>query len=92
MVRMVIRDRNHPSVIIWSMGNEAGNGVNFYRGYESIKHVDNTNRPVQYERTCKEHDASLYDMDKNTDIIVPQYPFPALFETIRKSKTDRLFI
>ncbi|MDY8134835.1 glycoside hydrolase family 2 TIM barrel-domain containing protein [Aquimarina sp. 2201CG5-10] len=92
MLRMVQRDKNHPSVIIWSMGNEAGNGVNFYKGYETIKANDNTKRPVQYERTYKDGDYSLYDMDINTDIIVPQYPSPAIFEQIGKSKTDRPFI
>ena len=92
MVRMVARDKNHPSVIIWSMGNEAGNGVNFYAGYEAIKANDKSKRPVQYERTYKEADGSLYDMDWDTDIIVPQYPTPALFEEIGKSKTDRPFI
>lgn len=92
MVRMVKRDRNHPSVIIWSMGNEAGNGVNFFKGYDAIKANDNTKRPVQYERPYKDYDGSLYDMDSNTDIIVPQYPSPARFKEIGCSKTDRPFI
>ncbi|WP_242203589.1 glycoside hydrolase family 2 TIM barrel-domain containing protein [Aestuariivivens insulae] len=92
MTRMVERDKNHPSVIIWSMGNEAGNGVNFYAGYKAIKAEDKTKRPVQYERPYKDYDGSLYDMDWNTDIIVPQYPSPARFEAIGKSKTDRPFI
>ncbi|WP_034062092.1 glycoside hydrolase family 2 TIM barrel-domain containing protein [Lacinutrix jangbogonensis] len=92
MLRMVARDKNHPSVIIWSMGNEAGNGVNFFKGYDAIKANDKTKRPVQYERPYKDYDGSLYDMDSNTDIIVPQYPSPALFEEIGRSKTDRPFI
>ncbi|MBD0852203.1 glycoside hydrolase family 2 TIM barrel-domain containing protein [Maribacter arenosus] len=92
MVRMVKRDRNHPSVIIWSMGNEAGNGINFFKGYDAIKTNDNSKRPVQYERSYKDYDASLYDMDTNTDIIVPQYPSPARFEEIGRSRTDRPFI
>ncbi|MCB0461413.1 MAG: glycoside hydrolase family 2 TIM barrel-domain containing protein [Flavobacteriaceae bacterium] len=92
MVRMVERDKNHPSVIIWSMGNEAGNGINFYEGYKAIKANDKTKRPVQYERPYKDDDGSLYDMDWNTDIIVPQYPSPARFEEIGKSKTDRPYI
>ncbi|MGY8928506.1 MAG: glycoside hydrolase family 2 TIM barrel-domain containing protein [Flavobacteriales bacterium] len=92
MVRMVERDKNHPSVIIWSMGNEAGNGVNFFKGYDAIKANDNTKRPVQFERSYKDDDGTLYDMESNTDIIVPQYPSPALFEEIGKSKTDRPFI
>ncbi len=92
MLRMVKRDRNHPSVIIWSMGNEGGNGVNFFSGYDAIKANDNTKRPVQYERPYKDYDGSLYDMDANTDIIVPQYPSPKRFEEIGRSKTDRPFI
>ncbi|WP_242134970.1 glycoside hydrolase family 2 TIM barrel-domain containing protein [Aestuariivivens marinum] len=92
MVRMVERDKNHPSVIIWSMGNEAGNGINFFEGYKAIKAADKSKRPVQYERPYKDYDGSLYDMDWNTDIIVPQYPSPATFEVIGRSKTDRPFI
>ena len=80
MVRMVQRDKNHPSVIIWSMGNEAGNGVNFYAGYKAMKEADVQKRPVQYERPYKDYDASDLDMDWNTDIIVPQYPSPGYFE------------
>ena len=63
--RMYERDKNHPSVITWSLGNEAGNGVNFYEGYAWLKAHDD--RPVQYERA---------EMDFNTDIVVPQYPHP----------------
>ncbi len=92
MVRMVERDKNHPSVIIWSMGNEAGNGVNFYAGYKAMKEADVQKRPVQYERSYKDKDGSDLDMDWNTDIIVPQYPSPDFFEYIGKRKTDRPFI
>jgi len=52
MQRMVERDKNHPSVIIWSMGNEAGDGHNFLNGYKWMKKRDVT-RPVQYERAEK---------------------------------------
>lgn len=92
MTSMVERDKNHPSVIIWSMGNEAGNGVNFYSGYKAMKAIDKSKRPVQYERTYKDKDPNLWDIDWNTDIIVPQYPSPATFEAIGKTKTDRPFI
>lgn len=64
--RMVKRDINHPSIIIWSMGNEAGNGSNFMDCYKWIKEYDPT-RPVQYERG--EHGV-------NTDIAVPMYAEP----------------
>ena len=45
--RMIARDRNHPSIICWSMGNEAGNGVNFYANYKTIQAMDPT-RSVSY--------------------------------------------
>ncbi len=64
--RMIFRDFNHPSIIIWSMGNEAGNGVNFEKVYEWIKSYDST-RPVQYERAEKKF---------NTDIFCPMYMSP----------------
>jgi len=92
MTRMVKRDKNHPSVIIWSMGNEAGNGTVFYDGYRAIKALDKSKRPVQYERPYKDRDGNLYDMDWNTDIIVPQYPSPARFKSVGENKTDRPFI
>jgi len=92
MIRMVERDKNHPSVIIWSMENEAGNGVNFVKGYAAIKEHDNTKRPVQYERAYKDHDGNLWDMESTTDIIVPQYPSPNRFKMIGETKTDRPFI
>ena len=65
--RMVIRDKNHPSIIIWSMGNEAGNGYNFYETYLSAKKIDDT-RPIQHERAV---------MEWNTDLYTPMYESPA---------------
>jgi len=46
--RMFERDKNHPSIIMWSMGNEAGDGQNFVELYEFLKGKD-TSRPVVYE-------------------------------------------
>lgn len=63
-ISMVERDKNHPSVIVWSMGNEAGDGVNFTAVNGWIKQRDNS-RPVHYERAI---------MGANTDIYCPQYP------------------
>lgn len=48
--RMVLRDRNHPSVIMWSLGNEAGNGENFKWCYEAAARLD-PSRPIHYEGT-----------------------------------------
>ena len=47
--RMYERSKNHPAIVIWSLGNEAGNGINFERTYDWLKSVEK-NRPVQYER------------------------------------------
>lgn len=47
-VRLVERDKNHPSVIIWSLGNEAGNGDNFVAAREAIRSLD-LSRPIHYE-------------------------------------------
>jgi len=69
--RMFERDKNHPSVIIWSLGNEAGNGINFYAAYEWLKEHDNT-RPVQYERV-QEGWGTNVKYDWNSDLIVPMY-------------------
>ncbi|MBL7473262.1 glycoside hydrolase family 2 TIM barrel-domain containing protein [Robertkochia sediminum] len=68
--RMVIRDKNHPSVIIWSLGNEAGNGYNFYKTYLRTKELDPT-RPVQYERA---------GLEWNSDLYVPMYASPKYVE------------
>ena len=68
MQRMVERDKNHPSVIIWSMGNEAGDGHNFLNGYKWIKGRDVT-RPVQYERAEK----STNTPERHTDIWCNMY-------------------
>lgn len=61
--RMVLRDYNHPSIIVWSLGNESGNGDNFYRCYDWVKSYDKS-RPVQYERA---------GLERNTDIFCPMY-------------------
>jgi beta-galactosidase len=72
--RAVERDKNHPSVIIWSLGNEAGNGYNFYECYLWLKQRDTT-RPVQYERAISEY--KNYSSEFNTDITNPMYPLPS---------------
>lgn len=64
MTRLVDRDKNHPSVIIWSLGNESGIGNNHHAMYQWTKAKDPT-RPVQYEGGGANTAA--------TDIIVPMY-------------------
>ncbi|EHK0945777.1 beta-galactosidase [Citrobacter farmeri] len=76
VTRMVQRDRNHPSIIIWSLGNESGHGANHDALYRWLKSED-PSRPVQYEGGGADTAA--------TDIICPMYarvdqdqPFPAV--------------
>jgi beta-galactosidase len=88
MQRMVERDKNHPSVVIWSMGNEAGDGRNFLNGYKWIKGRDKT-RPVQYERAEKETNAP----ERHTDIWCNMYATIEEIEAYAKDpKNDRPMI
>ncbi len=64
--RMYYRDRHHPSIIIWSLGNEAGHGGIFENCYAWLKNTDST-RPIQYEPAGKAD---------YTDIFCPMYPRP----------------
>jgi beta-galactosidase len=80
MQRMIERDKNHSSIIIWSMGNEAGNGYNFYRGYLWIKNRDKS-RPIQYERaTAGAWDGKDLKFEWDSDIIDPMYSSPNKME------------
>jgi len=72
--RMIERDKNHPSIIIWSLGNEAGNGWNFYNTYLLAKKMDDT-RPTQYEGS---------GLQWNSDLYVPMYATPKYVEKYAK--------
>jgi beta-galactosidase len=88
MARMVERDKNHPSVIIWSMGNEAGDGNNFLKGYKWIKGRDDS-RPVQYERAEK----STNTTERHTDIWCPMYaPIEYIEKYAKDPKSNRPLI
>ena len=80
---MVQRDRNHPSVIAWSLGNECGNGICFEIAYRNLKEEDPT-RPVIYERA---------ERDWNTDIVGIMYPsVDYLSEYARHDTSGRPYI
>lgn len=82
-IGMVERDKNHPSVIVWSLGNESGNGICFYETASWIRHRDTT-RPIQYE-------PAMYEA--NTDIICPMYWTAEDMENYaRDPKADRPLI
>ena len=84
--RMMRRDRNHPSIIVWSLGNEAGNGQNFFDAYDFAKAFDPT-RPVQYERG-----QGGDNRDRNSDIFSPMYIRYANAEKYIRNDQDRPFI
>jgi beta-galactosidase len=79
---MFERDKNHPSVVIWSLGNEAGNGYNFYQTYLFLRGRDKT-RPVQYEGA---------GLEWNTDIYCPMYAKIPDIERYARKYTDRPLI
>lgn len=69
ITRLVTRDRNHPSVIFWSLGNECGGGSNFADCYNEAKRLDT--RPVHYEGT---RDGKAYGGNRFSDLYSKMYP------------------
>lgn len=66
-LRVFERDKNHPCVITWSLGNESDFGPNYEATYRLLKERDKAKRPVQFERSFE---------NEFTDIICPMYHFP----------------
>lgn len=77
--RMVLRDKNHPSVVLWSLGNESGAGMNHAAMYGWIKEYDKT-RYVQYESANPKGNIS--------DIICPMYPKMEWVADVMADSTD----
>ena len=65
--RMVKRDRNHPCVVFWSLGNESGSGTNFEKAYKAVKALDA--RPIHYEGTTSWGESSA-----TSDLYSDMYP------------------
>lgn len=82
IMNMYKRTRNYPCVTILSLGNEAGNGCNFYQAYRELKAIESKgmNRPVCYERA---------EFEWNTDMLVPQYPSADWFRKMGEEGSDR---
>jgi len=80
--RLLERDKNHASVIIWSMGNECGNGKVFHDAYLWLKERDKS-RPVQFEQAGE---------DWNTDIVCPMYPGMNSMKNYAASNKTRPYI
>ena len=81
-INMFERNKNYPSLTFWSLGNEGGNGYNFYQTYLWMKQADKDimDRPVNYERA---------QWEWNSDLYVPQYPSAGWLENIGKNGSDR---
>ncbi|MCQ2166352.1 MAG: DUF4981 domain-containing protein [Bacteroidales bacterium] len=86
--RMARRDVNHPSIITWSLGNEAGDGPNFEACFKWLKDFDTT-RPVQYERNCDVEPRGWHQY--RSDIFCPMYPLYEFAEEYA-ANGDRPFI
>ncbi len=82
IVRLVERDKNHPSVIIWSLGNEAGDGPNFEAGADWV-HARDPSRPVLYEPA---------EERGYVDIVAPMYARDYMLESYAARKDDRPLI
>ena len=67
--RMILRDRNHPSIFSWSLGNENGSGNNFQACYDAAKKLDP--RPVHHEST---RDGKEYGGNRFSDMYSKMYP------------------
>ncbi len=80
--RMVERDKNHPCVVVWSLGNEGGDGVNFVATSQWI-HQRDPSRPVHYERAGDR---------PHVDLISPMYAPPAWLDRWSSQPHDRPLI
>ena len=82
-VRMVERDRNHPSIIFWSLGNESGYGHNHVAMDKAIRALDPT-RPIHYERD---------ELAATSDMVSQMYtPVPKVIEYGREQSDKPFFL
>lgn len=85
--RMVLRDRNHPSVVMWSLGNEAGNGENFRQCYDAAAKLDT--RPIHYEGTRSN---GSYGGGRFSDFYSKMYPGQAWMHQYTSNLDKPMFI
>lgn len=80
--RMVERDKNHASIILWSLGNEAGDGINFKAAADWVRNRD-ASRPVHYERA---------GLGENSDVFCPMYPSASYLKNYASRKQPKPLI
>jgi len=83
--RMVYRDRNHASIVIWSFGNESGDGPNVAHAYKWVQKID-PSRPFHYESTTHE------ECHNTADVYSRMYATPKECAEIIKDHADMPFI
>ena len=79
---MYERDKNHTCVIMWSLGNESGNGICYHKAFDWLKAKDST-RPVHYERA---------EFDYNTDVYSVMYPDVEYIAEYAQTKREKPLI
>lgn len=85
--RMVLRDRNHPSVVFWSLGNECGGGANFKYCYDRVRALDP--RPIHYEGT---RDGKSYGGNRFSDMYSKMYPGMGWMDRHRNTFDKPMFV
>jgi beta-galactosidase len=85
VTRMAQRDRNHPSIICWSLGNESGRGINLSEARKELICLDKS-RPIMYE-SGGDFQAGT-GLTELTDIICPMYPDPNYVTSLAKRNDD----
>jgi len=89
VARMIQRDIHHPSVILWSLGNESGSGINHRAAAAYARSFDPT-RPLHYEGAIRGNWTTGHDI---TDVVVPMYPdISAIISYAKSKKADRPLI
>ena len=89
VARMIQRDVHHPSVILWSLGNESGSGINHRAAAAYARSFDPT-RPLHYEGAIRGNWTTGHDI---TDVVVPMYPdISAIISYAKSKKADRPLI
>lgn len=88
VTRMVQRDRNHPAILLWSLGNESGDGDNFGPCYDAVRRLDA--RPIHYEGS--RDGIKPYGGTRHSDLYATMYPSIAWMRAHTDGLDKPLFI